>query len=153
MSHSCHWAGIEHVIGDALEKFVALTINLLDPITVSTMIIILALIFWNCVNYDNNLSINFLKLGLSLTNQIKGVCWGTMAVNVCCIAIIIIFISIVQIQQISFQMHFTILEEIKSTLPRSLFLQSLFTNQIKSNVGFWWEGKTGVPGGKPLIAE
>ena len=25
--------------------------------------------------------------------------------------------------------------------------------QIKSNVGFWWEGKTGVPGEKPLIAE
>ena len=28
------------------------------------------------------------------------------------------------------------------------FLQS---NQIKSNVGFWREGKTGVPGEKPLI--
>ena len=25
-------------------------------------------------------------------------------------------------------------------------LQLLFTNQIKSNVGFWGEGKTGVPG-------
>ena len=25
--------------------------------------------------------------------------------------------------------------------------------QIKSNVGFWREGKTGVPGDKPLIAE
>ena len=25
--------------------------------------------------------------------------------------------------------------------------------QIKSNVGFWWEGKTGVPEEKPLIAE
>ena len=32
-------------------------------------------------------------------------------------------------------------------------LQRLSTNQMKSNVGFWWEGKTGVPGGKPLIAE
>ena len=32
-------------------------------------------------------------------------------------------------------------------------LQLLFTNQIKSNVGFWWEGKTGVPGEKPLGAE
>ena len=27
------------------------------------------------------------------------------------------------------------------------------TNQIKLNVGFWWEGKTGVLGEKPLIAE
>ena len=27
------------------------------------------------------------------------------------------------------------------------------SNQTKSNVGFWWEGKTGVPEGKPLIAE
>ena len=26
-------------------------------------------------------------------------------------------------------------------------------NQIKSNVGFWGEGKTGVPGEKPLGAE
>ena len=51
--------------------------------------------------------------------------------------IIITFISIAQIQQFSFQMHFTILEEIKSTLPKSLF------SQIKSN----------VVGGKPLIAE
>ena len=25
--------------------------------------------------------------------------------------------------------------------------------QIKSNVGFWWEEKTGVPWEKPLIAE
>ena len=25
--------------------------------------------------------------------------------------------------------------------------------QIKTNVGFWWEGKTGVPGEEPLIAE
>ena len=48
----------------------------------------------------------------------------------------ITFISIAQIQLFSFQMCFTILEEIKSTLPKSLFLQSLFTNQIKSNVGF-----------------
>ena len=32
-------------------------------------------------------------------------------------------------------------------------LQLLFTNQIKSNVGFWWEGKTGVPGEKPLMAK
>ena len=32
-------------------------------------------------------------------------------------------------------------------------LQLLFTNQIKPNVGFWWEGKTGVPGEKPLLAE
>ena len=45
--------------------------------------------------------------------------------------IIITFISIAQIQQFSFQMRFTILEEIKSTLPKSLFLQSIFTNQIK----------------------
>ena len=52
------------------------------------------------------------------------------------IIIIITFISIAQIQQFRFQMRFTILEEIKSTLPKSLFLQSLFTNQIKSNVGF-----------------
>ena len=52
------------------------------------------------------------------------------------IVIIIPFISIAQIQQFSFQMRFTILEEIKSTLLKSLFLQSLFTNQIKSNVGF-----------------
>ena len=28
-----------------------------------------------------------------------------------------------------------------------------FPNQIKSNVGFWGEGKTGVPGEKPLGAE
>ena len=27
------------------------------------------------------------------------------------------------------------------------------SNQIKSTVGFWWEGKTGVPGEKPLMAE
>jgi len=27
------------------------------------------------------------------------------------------------------------------------------SDEIKSNVGFWSEGKTGVPGGKPLIAE
>ena len=47
------------------------------------------------------------------------------------ITIIITFISIAQIQQFSFQMRFTIQEEIKSTLPKSLFLQSLFTNQIK----------------------
>ena len=45
--------------------------------------------------------------------------------------LIITFISIAQIQQFSSQMRFTILEEIKSTLPKSLFLQSLFTNQIK----------------------
>ena len=32
-------------------------------------------------------------------------------------------------------------------------LQLLFTNQIKSIVGFWWEGKTGVPGEKPLMTE
>ena len=32
-------------------------------------------------------------------------------------------------------------------------LQLLFTNQIKSNVGFLWEGKTGVPGEKPLMTE
>ena len=32
-------------------------------------------------------------------------------------------------------------------------LQLLFTIHIKSNVGFWGEGKTGVPGEKPLIAE
>ena len=29
-------------------------------------------------------------------------------------------------------------------------LQLLFN---KSNAGFWWEGKTGVPGEKPLRAE
>ena len=49
------------------------------------------------------------------------------------------------------QMRFTILEEIKSTLPKSLFYNQY--SQIKLNAGFWWEGKTGVPGGKPLIAE
>ena len=27
------------------------------------------------------------------------------------------------------------------------------SQQIKSNVGFWWEGKTGVPGEKPLRTE
>ena len=26
-------------------------------------------------------------------------------------------------------------------------------SQIKSNVGFWWEEKTGVPGEKPLRTE
>ena len=51
--------------------------------------------------------------------------------NLIIIIIIITFISIAQIQQFSFQMCFTILEEIKSTLPKSLFLQSLFTNQIR----------------------
>ena len=44
-------------------------------------------------------------------------------------------------------------KESKSTLFKSLIYNRLSTNQIKSNVGFWWEGKTGVPGGKPLIAE
>ena len=34
-----------------------------------------------------------------------------------------------------------------------LYRNSHKSNQIKSNVGFWWEGKTRVPGGKPLIAE
>ena len=47
------------------------------------------------------------------------------------VIIVITFISIAQIQQFSFQMRFTILEEIKSTLPKSLLLQSLFTNQIR----------------------
>ena len=28
-----------------------------------------------------------------------------------------------------------------------------YYSQIKSIVGFWWEGKTGVPGEKPLMAE
>ena len=32
-------------------------------------------------------------------------------------------------------------------------IRILFTNQIKSNVGFWWEGKTGVAGEKPLMTE
>ena len=63
---------------------------------------------------------------------------------------IIPFISIAQIQQFSFQMRFTILEEIKSTLPKSLFLQSLFTNQIKSNQMFFFffdeRGKPEYPG-------
>ena len=27
------------------------------------------------------------------------------------------------------------------------------SNQLKSNVGFWWVEKTGVPGEKPLGAE
>ena len=48
-------------------------------------------------------------------------------------------------------MRFTILEEIKSTLPKSLFYNQY--SQIKSNAGFWWEGKTGVPGEKSLVAE
>ena len=61
-------------------------------------------------------------------------------------------ISIAQISiWIYDQMRFTILEEIKSTLPKSLFYNQY--SQIKSNAVFWWEGKTGVPGGKPLIAE
>ena len=33
-------------------------------------------------------------------------------------------------------MRFTILEEIKSTLPKSLFYN--YYSQIKPNVGFWW---------------
>ena len=37
-----------------------------------------------------------------------------------------------------------ILEEIKSTLPKSLFYN--YSPQIKSNVGFWWEGKPEYPG-------
>ena len=62
--------------------------------------------------------------------------------------IIITFISMAQIQQFSFQMRFnTILEEIKSTLAKSLFLQSLFTNQIKSNQMLVFErGKPEYPG-------
>ena len=31
--------------------------------------------------------------------------------------------------------------------------ESNISNQIKLNVGFWGEGKTGVPGEKPLGAE
>ena len=30
---------------------------------------------------------------------------------------------------------------------------TITTNQIKSNVGFWGEGKPGVPGENPLGAE
>ena len=45
-------------------------------------------------------------------------------------------------------MRFTVLEEIKSTLPKSLFYNQY--SQIKSNAGFWWEGKTGVPAGENL---
>ena len=48
------------------------------------------------------------------------------------------------------QMRFTILEEINSTLPKSLFSNNYYsTNQIKSNhVGFDERGKTRVPGEK-----
>ena len=61
-------------------------------------------------------------------------------------------ISIAQIIAYEYdQMHFTILEEIKSTSPKSLFYNYL--PKIKSNVGFWWEGRTGVPGEKPLMTE
>ena len=60
-------------------------------------------------------------------------------------------ISIAQISIEYDQMRFIILEEIKSTLPKSLFYNQY--SQIQSNAGFWWEGKTRVPGGKPLIAE
>ena len=49
------------------------------------------------------------------------------------------------------QTRFTVLEVIKSTLPKSLVYN--YCSQIKSNVGFWWEGKTRVPGEKPLVAE
>ena len=45
-------------------------------------------------------------------------------------------------------MRFTILEESISTLPKSLFYNyysQIKWIQIKSNVGFSWEGKTGVP--------
>ena len=38
-------------------------------------------------------------------------------------------------------------------IAQSTILQLLFTNQIKPNVGFWWEGKTGVPWEKPLMTE
>ena len=41
-----------------------------------------------------------------------------------------------------------ILEEIKSTLPKSLFYNYYSTNQIKSK-SFCRERKTGVPGEKP----
>ena len=53
-------------------------------------------------------------------------------------------------------MRFTILEEIKSTLPKSLFYNyylQIKSIKMKSNVGFWWEGKIGVPGEKPHMLE
>ena len=48
------------------------------------------------------------------------------------------------------EMRLTILQE--NNIAHITILKS-FTNQIMWNVGFWWEGKTGVPGVKPLWAE
>ena len=71
---------------------------------------------------------------------------GKVIIIIIIIIIIIPFISIAQIQQFSFQMRFTILEEIKSTLPKSLFLQSLFTNQSNQMLVFDERGKPEYPG-------
>ena len=53
------------------------------------------------------------------------------------------------------QTRFTIPEEIKSTLPKLFYnyYSQIKSIQIKSNIVFLWEGKTGVPGEKPLMVE
>jgi len=51
------------------------------------------------------------------------------------------------------QMCFTILQESNITQLHYLTIYYYSTNQHKSNVGFWWERKTGVPEEKPLRAE
>ena len=46
----------------------------------------------------------------------------------------------------------SILPSVKGTLIGTLQIE-INSDQILSNVGFWGEGKTGVPGEKPFRAE
>ena len=80
--------------------------------------------------------------------------WGAIIIIIMIIIIMFnIFIVQISIWIWSKLMCFTILEEIKSTLHKSLFYNYYYsTNQINSNQikcwSFWWEGKTEVPGEK-----
>ena len=81
-----------------------------------------------------------------------------MAKDINCIAIIFIIIIImfnISIVQISIWIWWNALYNSRGNqinIAQITILQLLFTNEIKSNVGFWWEGKTGVPGKKPLMS-
>ena len=67
--------------------------------------------------------------------------------------IIMLNISIAQISIWTWSNAFYNSRGNQITIAQITILQLLFTNQIKSNVGFWWEGKTGVPGEKSLMRE
>ena len=77
---------------------------------------------------------------------------GTLYVIIIIVIIIMFNISIAQISIWTWSNALYNSRGYQINIAQITILQ-FFTNQIKSNVGFWWEGKTGVPGEKPLLTQ